>query len=395
MQADPDRDFIRLGGDFFIAFLYGEVDDVSELHRGARAIWLELKSDDVAATRKNILDSGLVKQLDIPDPHLYFQAPGGQCLRLVGMDEDLSFYEGTGTGPDMEKIKAARGNNSLNLNYTTAKYSAAIESIKPPNEVFEKLVRLDQWWPEEFEGESLQPGAEFVLKTGDGHYSKNKVTEFLPGQKLAWLTTESRRKADGFDWSGTKMIFDLSPQSAGTLLTFTYDGVVLEEEKERLAQICDLTIKELFYNFISSFSVTITVPGSPREVFTRITRDVAKWWGGPDLSGSTAKLQDEFLINHPGAHYSKQRIVELIPDTKVVWLVTESKLDWLQKDQEEWTNTRMIFKLSADGDQTLLHFTHEGLVPEKACYALCHEGWNTVIKDYMFNLIVHNKPHFS
>ncbi|MDB5127767.1 hypothetical protein [Mucilaginibacter sp.] len=33
MQADPDRDFIRLGDNFFIAFLYGEVEDVSEIHR--------------------------------------------------------------------------------------------------------------------------------------------------------------------------------------------------------------------------------------------------------------------------------------------------------------------------------------------------------------------------
>jgi hypothetical protein len=110
MQADPDRDFIRLGDNFFIAILYGEVEDASEFHRSARAIWLELKSDNVAATRKKILDSGLVHQLDIPDPHLYFQAPGGQCLRLVGIDEDLSFYEGTGAGPDMVKINEALNN---------------------------------------------------------------------------------------------------------------------------------------------------------------------------------------------------------------------------------------------------------------------------------------------
>lgn len=57
--------------------------------------------------RKHIIEFGLVRVLDIPDPHLYFQAPGGQCLRLVGTDENLSFYEGTGTGPDMEKINAA------------------------------------------------------------------------------------------------------------------------------------------------------------------------------------------------------------------------------------------------------------------------------------------------
>lgn len=280
------------------------------------------------------------------------------------------------------------------MNYTTASYNVTLALDKAPAIVFEHLTNLGQWWPETFEGADLGLDTEFVLKTGDGHYSRNKVIEFLPGEKLAWLTTESLRTTDGFDWSGTKMVFDLSLQADHTLLTFTYDGVVLEEEKERLAQICELTLNVLFYNFISSFAVTITVPQSPQEVFSRITRDLAKWWGGTDLRGHTTQLDDEFIIQHPGAHYSRKRIIEWVPNEKVVWLVTDSTLDWLEKDQNEWTNTRMIFNISTDGTQTRLHFRHEGLVPEKACYALCHEGWNIVIKNYLFNLIIHNKPHF-
>jgi hypothetical protein len=111
MKADPDRDFIRLGDDFYIAFLYGDVADESEFLRSARSVWLEIKTDDVEAVARRILDSG-VRKLALPDPHLYFQAPGGQCLRLVGIDEDLSFYEGTGEGPDMAKIKEALGHLS-------------------------------------------------------------------------------------------------------------------------------------------------------------------------------------------------------------------------------------------------------------------------------------------
>jgi hypothetical protein len=108
MRSEPDRDFIRLGEDFFIAFLFGDVSDESEFLRSARSVWLEIKSDDVEAMRRRILDSG-VRRLALPDPHLYFQAPGGQCMRLVGIDEDLSFYEGAGEGPDMAKIKQALG----------------------------------------------------------------------------------------------------------------------------------------------------------------------------------------------------------------------------------------------------------------------------------------------
>ena len=106
-KAQDERDFLRLGDDFYIVFLYGDVPDESEFQRTARSVWLEIKSDDVEEMRRKILDFG-VRKLEVPDPHLYFQAPGGQCMRLVGIDEDLSFYEGTaGEGPSVAKVKEA------------------------------------------------------------------------------------------------------------------------------------------------------------------------------------------------------------------------------------------------------------------------------------------------
>ena len=105
-KAEDERDFLRLGENFYIAFLYGDVADESEFLRTARSIWLEIKSDNVKEMTRKILDFG-VRKLDIPDPHLYFQAPGGQVLRLVGINEDLSKYEGKGEGPNVEKVKEA------------------------------------------------------------------------------------------------------------------------------------------------------------------------------------------------------------------------------------------------------------------------------------------------
>jgi hypothetical protein len=106
-NADPDRDFVRLGGDFYVVFFYADVPDESEFLRTGRAVWLELKSDDVEAAARRIVESGLARKLEVPDAHLYFQAPGGQCLRLVGIDEDLSAYEGTREGSDLGKWKKA------------------------------------------------------------------------------------------------------------------------------------------------------------------------------------------------------------------------------------------------------------------------------------------------
>jgi hypothetical protein len=140
-----------------------------------------------------------------------------------------------------------------------------------------------------------------------------------------------------------------------------------------------------------NFTVAIEVEKSPQEVFKVITGDVSKWWGGKDLSGSSTNLNDEFVVHHHGAHYSKQKLIEVIPEKKVVWHVTEGTLRWLKNDKQEWTNTKMIFEIKAQNGKTILHFTHEGLVPEKECYHECQKGWTMVITDWLFNYITEGK----
>jgi hypothetical protein len=138
-----------------------------------------------------------------------------------------------------------------------------------------------------------------------------------------------------------------------------------------------------------NYKATIELTNSPQDVFNHI-KDVSKWWS-KEFEGSSSKLNDEFVIYHPDRHYSKQKLIEVIPDKKVVWLVTDSKLNWIEKDKYEWTNTKMVFEISTKGDKTVLHFTHEGLVPEKECYAMCEKGWSMVIKEWLFNYITDDK----
>ena len=90
------------------------------------------------------------------------------------------------------------------------------------------------------------------------------------------------------------------------------------------------------------FTVSIVVEKPVHEVYNTIKNEVNKWWGGKDLSGSTSALNDEFTIYHPGAHFSKQKLVELIPDKKIVWLVTGGYKHWLQ-NKGEWHVTTMVW----------------------------------------------------
>src|SRR6185369_944350 len=96
-----------------------------------------------------------------------------------------------------------------NKNYITTNYSVEIELPKPLTVVFNHLINLKEWWPEDFEGEDVRLNSEFVFTTGDSHYSKNKVIEFVPDKRLVWVATSGIRKSDNYEWTGTKMIFDL------------------------------------------------------------------------------------------------------------------------------------------------------------------------------------------
>ncbi len=133
------------------------------------------------------------------------------------------------------------------------------------------------------------------------------------------------------------------------------------------------------------YNVIITMNVPTEQAFNRIL-NVSKWWT-ENVEGSTEKLNDEFIVRSGDVHYSKHKIIELIPDKKVVWLVTDSKLNWIKQNKEEWTNTKMIFEIIPQGNETTIHFTHEGLRPGQECYENCVKGWDSIIKQNLYNYV--------
>jgi hypothetical protein len=138
-----------------------------------------------------------------------------------------------------------------------------------------------------------------------------------------------------------------------------------------------------------SYHTTIEVSAAPAQVFDCVN-DVQHWFAGKGFEGNSTNLNDEFIFRYGAgdhAHYSKQKLVEFVPGKKVVWLVTESRIDWIENNKEEWTDTKMVFDIKDNGDKTQLRFTHEGLVPELECFPECKAGWNMIIGDWLFKFI--------
>jgi hypothetical protein len=138
----------------------------------------------------------------------------------------------------------------------------------------------------------------------------------------------------------------------------------------------------------SDFTTTIQVSQSPMEAFKAIN-NVSAWWQG-EIKGDSTKLNDEFSYRMEDIHFSKQKVVEIIPNKKVVWLITESKLNFA-RDKSEWTGTKVVFEISEKNSKTLVRFTHSGLVPKFECYGDCSNAWTELIQKSLHSLITTGK----
>ena len=134
------------------------------------------------------------------------------------------------------------------------------------------------------------------------------------------------------------------------------------------------------------FTTAILTEQNPEEVFNAIN-NVRRWWTGePGIEGSTDKLNDEFTYGYNPYHYSKQKVTELIPGLKIVWLVTDSKLGFVF-NKTEWTGTEITFDITRKGNNTEVRFTHMGLVPGIECYGSCSNAWGSYISGSLLNWI--------
>jgi uncharacterized protein YndB with AHSA1/START domain len=137
-----------------------------------------------------------------------------------------------------------------------------------------------------------------------------------------------------------------------------------------------------------SFTTTMLVDQSPKEVFNAIT-NVRGWWS-EEVEGGTSKLNDEFLYHYKDVHVCKIKLTEVVPEKKIVWYVMDNYFNFTT-DESEWTGTSIIFEINKKGDKTELRFTHEGLVPENECYEACNAGWTNFMNKSLRNLIVKGK----
>lgn len=133
-----------------------------------------------------------------------------------------------------------------------------------------------------------------------------------------------------------------------------------------------------------NFNITFQLEQSPEAVFAAV-QNVRGWWS-EGLEGDSEQLNDEFTYRHGDIHFSKHKLIEVVPNKRIVWLTLDSKLNFVAK-QDEWNDTKVVFEITEQGDKTQLSVTHIGLVPECQCYEGCSKGWTHYLSGSLIPLI--------
>ena len=111
---------------------------------------------------------------------------------------------------------------------TNQSFTTAFLVDQSPEEAFAAIANVKGWWSGQIEGQTNEFGAEFTYRYQDVHYSKQRITEFVPGKRVVWRVLDSHLSftEDPNEWTGTEVTFEVEAQGEQTQVRFSHLGLV-------------------------------------------------------------------------------------------------------------------------------------------------------------------------
>ena len=111
-------------------------------------------------------------------------------------------------------------------------YSTVFLATQSSLEVFEAINKVRDWWSGEIEGGTTKVGDTFTYTVPGVHYSKQTITELVPGERVVWHVADANLTfvKDKDEWKGTDIVFEIARKGDKTELRFTHRGLVPDFE---------------------------------------------------------------------------------------------------------------------------------------------------------------------
>lgn len=102
-----------------------------------------------------------------------------------------------------------------------------------PLEAYDAIIDVRSWWgATNIVGPTDRVGAAWYYLVPDIHFSRQVVTELVPGERVVWKFTDGHLEfiADKKEWVGTRARFEIGEQDGQTQVTFTHEGLASSDE---------------------------------------------------------------------------------------------------------------------------------------------------------------------
>jgi hypothetical protein len=102
-----------------------------------------------------------------------------------------------------------------------------------PETAYEAINDVRSWWgADNIVGTTDRLGADWYYLVPDIHYSKQRVAELTPGERVVWEFTDGHLDfiAETGEWIGTTGLFDITTDGDRTRVTFTHQGLSPADE---------------------------------------------------------------------------------------------------------------------------------------------------------------------
>ncbi len=111
-------------------------------------------------------------------------------------------------------------------------FTTTISVDASPDAAFAAINNVRGWWSGDIEGDTAKLGAEFTYRYKDLHRTTQKITEMVPGKRVAWhvLDCTINFVNDKSEWNGTDIVFDIAQKGEKTEVRFTHVGLVPQYE---------------------------------------------------------------------------------------------------------------------------------------------------------------------
>jgi hypothetical protein len=109
-----------------------------------------------------------------------------------------------------------------------ASFTAVFSVDQTPADVFRAVNNVRGWWSADIAGDAGRVGGEFTYRYQDVHRCRIKVTELVPGERVAWRVLDNYFDftQDEREWTDTEMHFEITARDGKTEIRFTHVGLV-------------------------------------------------------------------------------------------------------------------------------------------------------------------------